>query len=142
MLPYPQSFKTVDVQREVEKVRDARKRIRLESSALSSIDMNSVQGGAARARGLPSICAYTLHDVGEGAPCCTFSPDLTLMAAGFSESYIRLWSLKNEKLKGLRNDFSLSSVKDSGSLSKIQQKEGQPESSSATAVLCILYPLT
>ncbi|KAG2159789.1 WD40-repeat-containing domain protein [Suillus bovinus] len=124
MLPYPQSFKTVDVQREVEKVRDARKRIRLEPSALSSIDMNSVQGGAARARGLPSICAYTLHDVGEGAPCCTFSPDLTLMAAGFSESYIRLWSLKNEKLKGLRNDFSLSSVKDSGSLSKIQQKEG------------------
>lgn len=124
MLPYPQSFKTVDVQREVEKVRDARKRIRLEPSALSSVDMNSVQGGAARARGLPSICAYTLHDVGEGAPCCTFSPDLTLMAAGFSESYIRLWSLKNEKLKGLRNDFSLSSVKDSGSLSKIQQKEG------------------
>jgi transcription initiation factor TFIID subunit 5 len=66
MLPYPQSFKTVDVQREVEKVRDARKRIRLEPSALSSVDMNSVQGGAARARGLPSICAYTLHDVGEG----------------------------------------------------------------------------
>jgi len=34
------------------------------------------------------------------------------MAAGFSESYIRLWSLKNEKLKGLRNDFSMSSIKD------------------------------
>ncbi|KAG1749922.1 TFIID and SAGA subunit [Suillus paluster] len=124
MLPHPQSFKTVDVQREVEKVRDARKRIRLEPSALSSVDLNSVQGGAVRARGLPSICAYTLHDVGEGAPCCTFSPDMTLMAAGFSESYIRLWSLKNEKLKGLRNDFSLSSIKDSGSLSKLQQKEG------------------
>jgi len=66
MPPHPPSFKTVDVQREVEKVRDARKRIRLEPSALSSVDLNSAQGGAARARGLPSICAYTLHDVGEG----------------------------------------------------------------------------
>lgn len=34
------------------------------------------------------------------------------MAAGFAESYIRLWSLKGEKLKGLRSDFSSSSVKD------------------------------
>ena len=66
LLPHPPSFKTVDVQREVEKVRDARKRIRLEPSVLSSVDLNSAQGGTARARGLPSICAYTLHDVGEG----------------------------------------------------------------------------
>lgn len=28
------------------------------------------------------------------------------MAAGFSESYIRLWSLKGEKLQGMRNDGS------------------------------------
>ncbi|KIJ68525.1 hypothetical protein HYDPIDRAFT_173223 [Hydnomerulius pinastri MD-312] len=122
--PHPPAFKTIDVQREVEKVRDARKRIRLEPSALSSVDLNSAQGGAARARGLPSICAYTLHDVGEGAPCCTFSPDITLMAAGFSESYIRLWSLKGEKLKGFRNDFSLDKVKDSNSFSKIREKDG------------------
>ena len=40
------------------------------------------------------------------APCCVFSPDITLMAAGFSESYIRLWSLKGEKLRGMRNDDS------------------------------------
>ena len=66
MLPYPPSFKTIDVQREVEKVRDARKRVRLDPSALSSVDLGSGQGAAARARALPSICAYTLHDVGEG----------------------------------------------------------------------------
>ncbi|KAF9229213.1 TFIID and SAGA subunit [Gyrodon lividus] len=124
MLPYPASFKTIDVQREVEKVRDARKRIRLEPSALTAVDLTSAQGGAARARALPSICAYTLHDVGEGAPCCIFSPDITLMAAGFSESYIRLWSLKGEKLKGLHNDVSPDSVKDSGSVSKLREKEG------------------
>lgn len=32
------------------------------------------------------------------------------MAAGFSESYVRLWSLKGEKLKGLRSDFQTSSI--------------------------------
>lgn len=66
MLPHPPSFKTIDVQREVEKVRDARKRIRFEPSTLTSVDLGSAQGAAARARALPSICAYTLHDVGEG----------------------------------------------------------------------------
>lgn len=34
------------------------------------------------------------------------------MAAGFSESYIRLWSLKGEKLKGLRSDISPETVRD------------------------------
>jgi len=66
LLPHPSSFKTIDVQREVEKVRDARKRIRLEPSALTSVDLNSAQGPSARAKALPSICAYTLHDVGAG----------------------------------------------------------------------------
>lgn len=64
--PLPPSFKAIDVKREVEKVRDARKRIKLEPSALASVDINSPQGGAARARALPSICAYTLHDTAEG----------------------------------------------------------------------------
>ena len=64
--PLPPTFKTIDVNREVEKVRDARKRIRLEPSALTSVDLNSPQSGAVRARALPSICAYTLHDAGEG----------------------------------------------------------------------------
>jgi transcription initiation factor TFIID subunit 5 len=66
LLPYPSTFKTVDVRREVEKVRDARKRIRLDPSALSVADGNTAQGAAARPLNLPSICAYTLHDVHEG----------------------------------------------------------------------------
>ncbi len=64
--PYPPNFKTIDVKREVEKIRDIRKRIRLEPSALGSANVNTPQGAAARARALPSICAYTLHDAGEG----------------------------------------------------------------------------
>lgn len=64
------------------------------------------------------------------------------MAAGFSESYIRLWSLKGEKLKGMRSDFSSSSIRDgksyqtscgminpefaflASSLQKIREKKG------------------
>jgi transcription initiation factor TFIID subunit 5 len=34
------------------------------------------------------------------------------MAAGFSESYIRLWSLKGEKLQGMRSDFAASNIRD------------------------------
>lgn len=44
----------------------------------------------------------------------TFSDDSTLMACGFSESYIRLWSLKQggNGLRGLRMDFDSDSVGD------------------------------
>lgn len=52
--------------------------------------------------------AHTLYS----SPCMTFSQDTSLMAAGFAESYIRLWNLKGEKLKGFRSDFNASSVKD------------------------------
>jgi transcription initiation factor TFIID subunit 5 len=72
LLPHPPTFKTVDVRREVEKVRDARKRIRLDPSLLSSADGNTPQGAAARQRSLPSICAYTLHDVHEGSALVPF----------------------------------------------------------------------
>ncbi len=66
LLPHPPTFKTTDVEREVNAVRDARRRIRLEPSALNNIDINSPQANTARARALPSICAYTLHNVVEG----------------------------------------------------------------------------
>ena len=131
LLPHPPSFKTIDIEREISAVRDARKRIRLEPSVLTGIDPDSPQATGLRARALPSICAYTLHDVPEGylssliaidvltptshhfsAPCITFSQDTSLMAAGFAESYIRLWSLRGEKLRGFRNDFSTSAIKD------------------------------
>ncbi|KAI0001946.1 TFIID and SAGA subunit [Russula vinacea] len=112
-LPHPQTLKL-----------DARKRIRLDPSANSSADGNT-QGAAARPS-LPSICAYTLHDVHEGSPCCTFSLDTSLMAAGFEESYIRLWNLKGEHLKGLQSEFHLNNVRDSSSLNSLREKGGSP----------------
>ncbi|KAJ7225582.1 TFIID and SAGA subunit [Mycena pura] len=124
LLPHPPSFRTIDVEREANSIRDARKRIRLEPSFLANTDLNSSQAAALRSRALPSICAYTLHDVPEGAPCCTFSQDTSLMAAGFAESYIRVWSLKGEKLRGFRSDFTSSSIRDYTSLRKIREKGG------------------
>lgn len=44
--------------------------------------------------------------------CAGFSQDSTLMAVGFSESYIKLWNLKGEKLRGMRSDFQAAAVKD------------------------------
>lgn len=66
LLPHTVTFKTMDVEREVNSVRDARKRIRLEPSVLGNIDVNSPQASTLKSRALPSICAYTLHDVAEG----------------------------------------------------------------------------
>ncbi len=67
MLPRPPLFKTVDVRREVERVRDERKRLRLEPSVLAmEKDPTSSTVNAVRARALPGMCAYTLYDIGEG----------------------------------------------------------------------------
>ncbi|KAI9512806.1 TFIID and SAGA subunit [Russula earlei] len=126
LLPHPQTFKTVDVRREVERVRDARKRIRLDSSVHSPADGNTSQGATPRQLSLPSICAYTLHDVHEGSPCCTFSMDTSLMAAGFEESYIRLWNLKGEPLNGLQSDFRLNNIRDSSALNSLREKGVSP----------------
>ncbi|KAH7104667.1 WD40 repeat-like protein [Auriculariales sp. MPI-PUGE-AT-0066] len=120
-LPMPPSFKTVDVRREVEKIMDAQKRIRLDHTGY--IADNDPQG-LLRARAIPSICAYTFRDAADGITSSTFSQDSTVLAAGFSESYIRLWSTKGDKLKGMRSDFNLSSVKDSNSLKRIREKGG------------------
>jgi transcription initiation factor TFIID subunit 5 len=68
-LPLPPTFKAIDVRREVERVRDTRKRIRLDPSQLSGQARNASSIGPqvamSRARSLPSICAYTLHDTSE-----------------------------------------------------------------------------
>ncbi|KAL5534287.1 hypothetical protein ACEPAG_749 [Sanghuangporus baumii] len=127
MPPLPPSFRTIDVKREVERIRDVRKKIKLEPSALTPLekDSTSPQAGAARARALPSICCYTLHDVGDGTPCSTFSQDSSLMAVGFTESYIRLWNLKGEKLRGMRSDFDPSSIRDPSGLKKAREREAK-----------------
>jgi transcription initiation factor TFIID subunit 5 len=83
-----------DIQAEIEALRDSRKRVALGPSSL------------------PSICAYTFHNAQENINCVAVSEDATMMAAGFSESYIRLWSLNGEKLRGFRSNFNPALIHD------------------------------
>ena len=67
--PRPPSFKTIDVKREVEKARDARKRIRLEPATLSAADIEQGLDRKSlfvKASALPSVCAYTFQDALDG----------------------------------------------------------------------------
>ncbi|EEB07456.1 SAGA complex subunit/TATA-binding protein associated factor/transcription factor TFIID complex subunit Taf5 [Schizosaccharomyces japonicus yFS275] len=76
-LPPP---KGSDIVAEVEAVKDWTKRLRLGPQA-----------------SLPSVCMYTFHHAKGSMNCAEFSPDTTMIAAGFTESYIRLWSIRSDK---------------------------------------------
>ncbi|KAJ2818370.1 Transcription initiation factor TFIID subunit 5, partial [Coemansia erecta] len=54
---------------------------------------------------LPSVCMYTLHNTDNTMNCAAVSEDLSLLAGGFSESYIKIWSLKREPLRGFQSNF-------------------------------------
>ncbi|SCZ89531.1 BZ3500_MvSof-1268-A1-R1_Chr9g10444 [Microbotryum saponariae] len=128
MLPMPQTLRTIDVMREVEKVREARKRIKLSAEAYVAVPatttMNGANGdkvgvplGQVTEAAKPSVCIFTIHDAGDRSfyPSLTttaFSDDSTMMAAAFSDSYIRLWSLKGGKLQAFKNDLNPDEVKE------------------------------
>lgn len=124
--PQPSAFRTVDLLREVERVRDARKCLHIDpklapepASATGDAAKHAAQWpGVPRTVGLPSVCMYTYYDAEDGLTSSKVSEDLTLMAAGFEESYVQLWSLKGEPLQELQSDFSLSAIRDRRSLNK------------------------
>ncbi|PWN25119.1 WD40 repeat-like protein [Jaminaea rosea] len=121
--PQAPLFRSVDIMREVAKLRDARKSLRIDPSLPASSSSGSTTTPWMRRAALPSICAYTYHDVGDaGLTCSTFSEDTTLMAAGFEESYVQIWSLKGEPLAGLRGDVHLPDVRDRTSLERQRVK--------------------
>lgn len=103
--PYPSSFRTLDVAREVERVREARKRIRLGPAAYvpegALIPTTRGDGAGALGAGLlgdkgdgkarvrddlrkgvakPSVCLFTLHDSGDS--CVLLSLSCPHAAAG------------------------------------------------------------
>lgn len=67
--PYPPSFRTIDVRRQAEKVREARKRIRLgplpETEADKALVINGKTGSSQAKYALPSVCLFTIHDSGD-----------------------------------------------------------------------------
>jgi transcription initiation factor TFIID subunit 5 len=146
--PQAPVYRVIDIEREVAKVRDARKALRFNLSLNATTGETSIanlsgpsfmsnvrdasfnamgeEGAkAARIAALPSICSYTYHDADDGLTCSKFSPDLSLMAAGFEESYVQIWSLKGEPLRGLRNDFTLSQVRDRKALDRHRERTTQ-----------------
>ncbi|GAA5910460.1 transcription initiation factor TFIID subunit 5 [Sporobolomyces salmoneus] len=142
--PYPATIRTIDVQREVELVREARKRIRLGAEAYYPQEQQITTGGATQGQlgagltgngasaekkeergkkfGKPSVCLFTIHDAGDSLSTAAFSEDSSIMAAGFGESYIRLWSLTGKGLKQLRTDLKgdeVSKINDANDLKKL-----------------------
>ncbi|KAK7207363.1 WD40-repeat-containing domain protein [Myxozyma melibiosi] len=84
VLPLPQ-YKGVDVEHEIAAVKDARSRLKIGPTEAS----------------LPSVCMYTFHNTYDGLNCLEFSNDSSLVAGGFSDSYLKIWSLKGEKLQSV-----------------------------------------
>lgn len=94
LLPLPQ-YKEADIMAEVRSVADSRNRIRV---------------GTAQAS-LPSVCMYTFHNTSEDLNTLAFSPDASLVAGGFSNSFVKIWSLKGQKLQGVLADDKKESYK-------------------------------
>lgn len=85
--PYPSMYRTVDVAREVEKVREARKRIGLGAGAFQEdggpggrLTVGAVMGaddGKGEGAAKPSVCLFTIHDAGDSSVLLPTSPSLS-----------------------------------------------------------------
>ncbi|KAI9482612.1 WD40-repeat-containing domain protein [Zychaea mexicana] len=104
-IPLPQ-YRGTDIEAELESLKDLRKRVSLGSASL------------------PSVCCYTFHNTHDGLNCLAMTEDTSLIAGGFSESFIKIWSLKGEKLKGLRNTVNPAHVNDYNDLNRQKERHG------------------
>ncbi|XP_037271132.2 TATA-box binding protein associated factor 5 isoform X1 [Rhipicephalus microplus] len=59
---------------------------------------------------LPSICFYTFLNSYRGVTVAEISEDSTLLAAGFGDSSIRVWTLTPHKLKGMKSAHELETI--------------------------------
>ncbi|KAJ8610438.1 hypothetical protein MRB53_038532 [Persea americana] len=84
-LPFPPSTAR-DVAMEVQRVKENRDRFQIAHARTGGVGPGI------------SVCMFTLHNTFDSINCIEFSGDNTLLAAGTSESYIRVWSLDNKPL--------------------------------------------
>lgn len=87
-LPLPK-HKTSDIMAEVQAVKDS---------------VHKISIGATIQTALPSVCMYTFHNTHDDMNNLTFSNDSTLVAAGFQDSFIKIWSLKGKRLQSVLKD--------------------------------------
>ncbi|KPJ15131.1 Transcription initiation factor TFIID subunit 5 [Papilio machaon] len=59
---------------------------------------------------LPSICFYTLLNSGHSAICADICDDSTLLAVGFSNSIIKVWTLTPVRLRGMKSADKLQDI--------------------------------
>lgn len=72
------------------------KRIILEvEDSRSKIKLNDIQAVC------PSVCMYTFHNSNNDLTCLEFNQDSTIVAGGFQDSYIKLWSIDGKPLKSI-----------------------------------------
>jgi transcription initiation factor TFIID subunit 5 len=111
-LPLPQKS-VYDLKRAIQEVQDSRSRIRLSSASYSHLNTQpSTTPGTPSQRytyisqpALPSICQYTFHNTNNDLTSLEFHPDSTMIAGGFQDSFIKLWSIDGSPLKSvLRSD--------------------------------------
>ncbi|CEP13051.1 hypothetical protein [Parasitella parasitica] len=104
-IPLP-PYRGTDITAEIDSLKNLNHRIPLNESSL------------------PSICCYTFHNTHDSLNCVSTTRDATLIAAGFSESFIKIWSLKGEKLKSLRNTINPAHVNDYNDLNRQKERHG------------------
>jgi transcription initiation factor TFIID subunit 5 len=75
-VPLP-ARKLLEVEKEIEALREVRERVALGPAAL------------------PSICCYTFHNTRDGLNSLDMSDDGMLIAGGFSDSYLKIWNLSS-----------------------------------------------
>lgn len=80
-LPLPPKT-ALDIKLEIQKVKESRDAIRLDNLQVS----------------LPTVCMYTFYNTNRGMTSLEFSDDCRLAAAGFQDSYIKLWTLDGSSL--------------------------------------------
>lgn len=59
---------------------------------------------------LPSVCLYTLHNSLDGLTCSSFNENSSMVATGFEDSFIEVWSINHEILQGLRPSTELAAM--------------------------------
>ncbi|KAG9247216.1 WD40-repeat-containing domain protein [Calycina marina] len=94
-IPLPPS-RAHDVAMEVQKIKEHRDRLKIESRT----------GGVGPA---VSVCMFTFHNTLDAITCIEFSDDNNLAAVGTEESYIRVWNMHGASLPSILPDTPPSS---------------------------------
>lgn len=90
-MPLPE-LKDIDKQEKVRSMREAMKRVSLGPDSL------------------PSVCFYTILNASNSVTCAEICDDTSLIAIGFADSVLRVWSLTPSKLREMKPADQLKEV--------------------------------